>query len=145
MKYLLITLALFLFLFAPLARAGDRVETALYWGRNTSPPLLSHEAPGPLGDRLRQVFGFRHYQLIKSDKIDLSHTWSQWFVPRHDFFICVKPLRAEADEPRLIDYDIYQDGFIVAEGKFEPAEGTPLFINGPDFKNGRLIFVLENR
>jgi hypothetical protein len=133
-----------LLLLAPRAHAGDRVETALYWGRNTSPPMLSHEAPGPLSDRLREVFGFRHYQLIKSDKIDLSHTWTQWFVPRRDFFICVKPLRPMPDAPRLVDYDIYEDGFIVAKGKFEPSADTPLFINGPDFKNGRLIFVLED-
>jgi len=31
----------------------------------------------------------------------------------------------------------------VAKGRFEPREGTPLFINGPDFKQGRLIFVLD--
>ncbi len=31
----------------------------------------------------------------------------------------------------------------MANGRFEPHSGTPLFINGPDFKSGRLILVLE--
>ncbi len=45
----------------------------------------------------------------------------------------------------LLDYELYKDGFIVAKGQYEPRTGTPLFINGPDFKQGRLIFVLEAR
>jgi len=48
-------------------------------------------------------------------------------------------------EPRLIDYEIYQAGFILAKGTYEPHEETPLFINGPYFHQGMLIFVLEAR
>ncbi len=125
-------------------RAGDKVEAALYLGQNGPPSTFSHVAPKELAERLNQVFGFRHYVLIKKDKIELAHTWTQWFVPRSDFFICLKPIAPAADEPRLVDYEIYQEGFIVAKGKYEPNEEAPLFINGPDFKNGRLIFVLEN-
>jgi hypothetical protein len=141
-----LTLCLLLLLLGGRAAwAGDKVEAALYLGLNNPPSTFSHVANQDLTDRLRTVFGFRHYVLIKRDKIELAHTWTQWFVPRRDFFICVKPLAPMPDEPRLVDYEIYQEGFIVAKGKYEPNEGTPLFINGPDFKNGRLIFVLENR
>jgi hypothetical protein len=136
---------LLLLLSAPAAIAENKIEAALYWGRNTPPPPLAHEAPAALGERLHQVFGFRYYELRKKDKIELSRTWTQWFIPRRDFFICIKPLVRQADEPQLVDYEIYQEGFIVAKGKYEPSEGTPLFINGPDFKMGRLIFVLETR
>ncbi len=127
------------------ARAGDKLEAALYLGLNGSPSLLAHVAPEELGARLHQVFGFNHYQLLKSDRIDLDHPWAQWFVPRKDFFICLKPQALLPDEPQLVDYQIYQEGFLVASGKYEPSADTPLFINGPDFKKGRLIFVLETR
>jgi hypothetical protein len=139
------TVLLLILLGSRLAPADEKVEAALYWGRNTSPGLLTCTAPKDLNERLRQVFGFRHYELIKKDKIELEHPWTQWFIPRRDFFICLRPQRPEPNEPRLIDYEIYQEGFIVAKGKYEPSDGTPLFINGPDFKNGRLIFVLETR
>jgi hypothetical protein len=125
------------------ARADEHLEAALYWGRNTPPPMLAHTAPPELEQRLHQVFGFRDYQLVKSDRIDLDRSWSQWFIPRKDFFLRIDARKPQADEPRLIDYEIYQDGFILAKGKYEPSEGTPLFINGPDFKSGRLILVLE--
>jgi hypothetical protein len=142
MRYLCAALLLVL---GGTAQAAEKIEAALYWGRNTPPPFLAHTAPADLRDRLRQVFGFHHYQLLKADKIVLSHTWTQWFIPRKDFFICLKPLKSQADEPQLIDYEIYQDGFILAKGKYEASPETPLFINGPDFKNGRLIFVFETR
>ena len=127
------------------ARADDHLEASLYWGRNTPPPLLAHTAPAELTARLHQVFGFHHYQLVRTDRIDLDRSWSQWFIPRKDFFLRIYAVKPQSDEPRLIDYEIYQDGFILAKGKYEPGEGTPLFINGPDFKNGRLILVLEPR
>ena len=125
------------------ARAADHMEAALYWGRNPTPPMIARVASPELSERLHNVFGFKYYEFRKSEKINLTDTWTQWFVPRKDFFIALKPLKAQPDEPRLVDYEIYQEGFIVAKGKYEPNEGTPLFINGPDFKNGRLIFVLE--
>jgi hypothetical protein len=144
MKLLCAALLFLLPAFSP-ASAAERVEAALYWGRDASPSILARTAPHDLNERLRAVFGFPHYELIKKDKIELGHHWTQWFIPRRDFFICLRPQRPQPDEPRLIDYEIYQEGFIVAKGKYEPSDGTPLFINGPDFKNGRLIFVLETR
>jgi hypothetical protein len=125
--------------------ASERVEAALLLGQNVPPSTFAHRAPEQLAVRLRQVFGFQHYVMLKQDKIELKHTWRQWFLPRKDFFISLRPLPIEPGEPQLVDYEIYQEGFIVARGKYEPSEGTPLFINGPDFKNGRLIFVLEAR
>jgi hypothetical protein len=145
MKSIFRTVFLFLAMGFTAARAVDKVEVGLYLAENEPPPALSHVAGPELQDRLFQVFGFRHYQLLKKDRIVFKNAEPQWFIPRRDFFICLKPAAPEADEPELVDYEIFQQGFIVAKGKYEPSEGTPLFINGPEFRNGRLIFVLETR
>ena len=94
---------------------------------------------------LHEVFGFRHYELLKAQEFELRNEWEQWFMPRRDFFIRLEPLRRKPGQSRFIDYEIYKDGFIVAKGQYEPCEGMPLFINGPDFHQGRLIFVLDAR
>jgi hypothetical protein len=127
------------------ALAHEKIRVALYLAENTPPPPDTALAPEKLSHRLHEVFGFKHYRLIKEGEIELNHEWEQWVVPRNDFFIRVKPLPHEPGEPRLVDYEIYKDGFIVANGRFEPSDGVPLFINGPDFKSGRFIFVLEAR
>lgn len=123
--------------------AGERIAVSLYLAENTKPAPDTELAPEKLAHSLREVFGFKHYKLIKSGEIELGKNWEQWVVPRKDFFIRVEPLPRKSGEPKLIDYEIYKDGFIVAKGKYEPHEGIPLFINGPDFKSGRFIFVLE--
>jgi hypothetical protein len=125
--------------------ASDKMRVALYLARNTTPSSETTLAPKKLDCRLQAVFGFKYYELLKEEEIELRKNWEQWFVPRNDFFIRVEPLPRQSGEPKIVDYEIYKDGFIVAKGKYEPYEETPLFINGPDFKQGRFIFVLEAR
>ena len=127
------------------ARAADSLSVGLYLAENINPPPNALVAPGKLHARLRDVFGFEHYELLKADTINLRHTWEQWFLPRKDFFLRVQPLPEEDDGTRQIDYEIYKDGFIVAKGRYEPDEDTPLFVAGPSFRQGRLLFVLEAR
>jgi hypothetical protein len=142
------TLALFIILTGlgiGAAGASDKIWVGLYHAKNSPPSADATLAPERLGHSLREVFGFKHYELVKAEEIELTHNWEQWAIPRKDFFIRVQPLERPDGEAKLVDYEIYKDGFIVAKGKYEPHKDTPLFINGPDFKNGRLIFVLEAR
>jgi len=127
------------------ALAGDQVRVELYFAQNTPPASESRLAPEKLHRRLKEVFGFKHYELVQAQDFDLHHEWEHWFMPRKDFFIRVQPLPRQPGQPRALDYEIYKDGFSIANGKFEPREGTPLFINGPYFHSGMLIFVLEPR
>ena len=127
------------------ALAGGKVWVGLYLAKNSPPPPGAQVAPENLAAQLRDVFGFSHYRLIKSGEVELGHEWEQWVIPRNDFFIRLLPLHRPAGEPRIVYYEIYKDGFIVARGRFEPYEGIPLFISGPDYHHGRLIFVLDAR
>ena len=125
--------------------AGEKVWVGLYLGENEPPAPGAMLAPENLHRGLRAVFGFKHYELIQAQEVELRNEWEQWFMPRRDFFLRLEPLHREPGEPKVIDYEIYKDGFIIAKGKYQPKKETPLFINGPDFHDGRLIFVLEAR
>jgi hypothetical protein len=125
--------------------AAEKVRVGLYLAENTLPPPDCRLASERLTNQLSEVFGFKYYGLIKAEEIELSKHWEQWVVPRKDFIIRLEPLSHQPDEPRKVDYEIYKDGFIVAKGTYELHEETPLFINGPDFKQGRFIFVLQPR
>lgn len=125
--------------------AGEKIWVGLYLAENSQPPRETVLAPEKLDHRLHAVFGFKHYELIKGEEIVLDQEWQHWVVPRKDFFIRVQPLPQQPGGPKIVYYEIYQNGFILAKGRYEPREGTPLFINGPDFKAGRFIFVIEAR
>jgi hypothetical protein len=125
--------------------AGEKVWVGLYLAENEPPPPGAQMAPEWLHDRLKEVFGFRHYELKKEQEYFLRDEYEQWFMPRRDFFLRLEPLHRQPGEPKMIDYEIYKDGFIIAKGTYEPHEETPLFINGPDFRRGRLVLVIEAR
>ncbi len=125
--------------------AGDKIRAGLYLAQNEPPPFGAQVASPKLHYQLQQVFGFLHYRLLKEQDYYLHDEWQQWFMPRRDFFVRLEPLHREPGEPKMIDYEIYKDGFIVVKGTYEVHEETPLFINGPDFRRGRLILVIEAR
>jgi hypothetical protein len=128
-----------------IASAGDKVRAQMFLAENIQPPTQAQLAPDHLRHRLHEVFGFKHYVLVKEQDFHMHDEWEQWFMPRHDFFLRVEPLHHDPGQPHLLDYEIYKDGFIVAKGRYEPRLEEPLFINGPDFRQGRLVFVLEPR
>jgi len=141
-KFLVLLLA-FSVLGLSAGHAAEKIRAALYLADNE--PLLpgAPYAPPRLHQQLVAVFGFMHYRLLKQQDFPLRNEWQQWFMPRRDFFMGIRPLHRLPDEPKMIDYEIYKDGFIVVKGTYELHEGTPLLINGPDFRRGRLILVLE--
>lgn len=125
--------------------AGEKVWVGLYLAENTPPAPGARLATEKMHQRLFAVFGFKHYELVQAQEIELAHEWQQWAVPRKDFFLRLLPLHRQPGEPRLIDYEIYNNGAFVAKGTYEPHPDTPLFINGPGYKQGQFIFVLEKR
>lgn len=123
------------------ARAADTLWVALYLGDNHGG---APQAPPKMTERLRQVFGFTSYKLMKGESVDLGGS-ERWVVSRKDFFLRVRPLPPVDGAPAQVGYEIYKDGFLIANGTYVVNKDTPLFISGPDFHRGRLIFVLEAR
>jgi hypothetical protein len=119
------------------------IKVSLYHAINAPPPADAMTAPDKLQHRLQAVFGFKHYVLIKSENIELTKNWEQWAVPRKDYFIRIEPLPTAPGAAQLVDYEIYKDGFLLVQGKYEPHKGKPLFTNGPTYKQGLLVFVLD--
>jgi hypothetical protein len=125
--------------------AGDKIHAVLFLAQNEPPPANAKLAGPRLHDQLAAVFGFQHYRLLKEQDFSLRDEWKQWFVPRRDYFMGLEPLPRDPGQPRMLDYEIYKDGFIVVKGTYEPHEEAPLFINGPDYRKGRQILVLLSR
>jgi hypothetical protein len=125
------------------AHAGERIWAALFVGENRIVP--GPQAPPPLAERLHEVFGFTHYKLLKEETVDLGRSWDHWVLSRKDFFLRLQPLPSPDGAPTRLRYEIYKDGFLIASGIYTVVADLPLFISGPDFHRGRLIFVLQPR
>lgn len=125
-----------------LGQAEEKIQVSLYLAENAPPTAAVILAPEKMTGRLHEVFGYKHYQLLKEEALNLGDHWIQWVVPRKDFFIGIEP---EGGDSSMISYQIYKDGFIVAQGRYELQDETPLFIRGPNYHHGHLIFVVQGR
>ena len=145
MKLRILALLLLLFglgLGSAQATDGKKMAVSLYLGENTAPADGVRVATERLHHRLHAVFGFSHFELIQTQDIPLAEDWEHWFVPRKDCFMSIRPLKRTPMD-QTVAYSIYQEGFVVANGRYELHHDTPLFINGPDLNGGRLIFVVD--
>ena len=124
------------------AHAGEHLWAALFLGENRE---SGPQAPPELAPRLHDVFGFSHYKVLKAETVDLAGNSDHWVLSRKDFFLRLQPMAKADDDATRLRYEIYKDGFLVANGVYVVSKDTPLFISGPDFQRGRLIFVLQPR
>lgn len=120
-------------------RAADRLMVGLYLAEKH--PTNPQAAP-KLASRLHQVFGYPFYKLLKADSVKLSDH-DRWVISRKDFYLRLRPGLRHGTAPQNVGYGIYKDGYLIADGNYTVSEDTPLFITGPDFRGGRLIFVIE--
>ena len=131
-----------LVVFTSLAHASPFIWSGFFIGESQP---HGRQAPPVLAQRLQQVFGFPCYRFIKGVNIDLRLPRDHWVMARLDFFVRIHAAPHPPGAPDALVYDIYKDGFIIARGQYVVTPDTPLFINGPDFHHGRLIFVIESR
>jgi hypothetical protein len=126
------------------ARAGDRIWSALVLAtREDSPPPVP-EALKEFAPAIRKVFGYNSLYLLGEKKRDLYSGGEEWLVPSKEFFFKVQCLSQNTTSYTLrIELYRGKDLLITAETKL--ARGAPLYIRGPEWGRGQLIFVLEVR
>lgn len=96
-----------------------------------------------LEPRLRQVFGFTAYHLMHEATVPLGQKYAQWVLPRKDFYIKLEPVEQGIHPTGTVLFEIYQGKKLLVSGRHRPVKERPLFINGPDYMDGKLIFLLQ--
>jgi hypothetical protein len=116
--------------------AQGTVWVALVKADNTVP--TEDERLGKLQPRLKTVFGFDAYHLLHEARVPSGEKYAQWVLPRRDFYLKLEPLAGAG-----VRFEIYRDKTLLVDGKFYPTAEKPIFIAGPDYQDGRLIFLLQ--
>ena len=126
------------------AAAGDRIWSALVLAtREDSPPPIP-ETLKEFAPAIRKIFGYNSLYLLGEKKRGLYSGGEEWLVPSKEFFFKVQCLSQSATSYTLrIELYRGKDLLITTEAKL--ARGAPLYIRGPEWGRGQLIFVLEVR
>ncbi|HEY5813606.1 MAG TPA: hypothetical protein VIT23_13240 [Terrimicrobiaceae bacterium] len=126
------------------ARAdGDRIWSALVLATKESPPEVP-EALRKFVPAINDVFGYNSLYLLGEKRRNLFWGGEEWLVPSKEFFFKVQCL-----DQGLTSYsvriELYRDKDLLVTTEAKLAKGAPLYIRGPMWGKGQLIFLLEVR
>jgi hypothetical protein len=126
-----------------------RVWGALIFATNDTTQLNSaREQAAPvklpkLNERLGKVFPFKHFEILGQHQQDIFREYESWVVPSRDLFMKIDS-KGPADKGGVnLHLQVWREQQVLVKSDAVLRVGSPLFIGGPPWKDGRLIFVLS--
>jgi hypothetical protein len=140
------TAAVLLFIMAPLGASatGDRIWSALALA------TIEHSAaavPKPLetlAPAINAIFGYNSLYLLGEKKRQLFSGGEEWLIPSKEFFFKIQCLSQEVTS-YLLRIELYREKNLLVTAEAKLSKDAPLYIRGPQWGTGLLIFVLEVR
>ncbi len=96
-----------------------------------------------LNQRLSKVFSFKHFEILGQHQQDIFREYESWVVPSRDLFLKIDS-KGPADQGGVnLHLQVWREQQVLVKSEAVLRPGSPLFIGGPKWNNGRLIFVLS--
>jgi hypothetical protein len=138
--------ALVLLIMVPLGASatGDRIWSALALA------TIEHSAapvPKPLeglAPAIKEIFGYNSLYLLGEKRRELFYGGEEWLIPTKEFFFKIRCLSQEVTS-YLLRIELYREKNLLVTTEAKLAKDAPLYIRGPQWGRGLLIFVLEVR
>ena len=121
---------------------GDRIWSALVLATNENPARPVPEKLEDFAPTIRKVFGYNSLYLLGEKKRDLYSGGEEWLVPSREFFFKVQVLAREASAYK-VRLELYRDQKLLLASDARLAKSAPLYIRGPQWGGGQLVFLLE--
>jgi hypothetical protein len=125
-----------------------RVWGALIFATNDAAQLTGAREQAPaqlpkLDERLAKVFPFKHFEILGQHQQDIFREYESWVVPSRDLFLKIDS-KGPADKGGVkLHLQVWREQQVLVKSDAILRAGSPLFIGGPPWKDGRLIFVLS--
>jgi len=123
---------------------GDRIWSALLLATKENPPSPIPVALEKFAPAIKKIFGYNSFYLLGEKKRNLVSGGEEWLVPSKEFFFKVQCLSREATSYTL-RIELYRDKSLLLTTEAKLAKDAPLYIRGPVWGRGQLIFLLEVR
>ena len=127
------------------ASAGDKIWTAVVLATNAASPK---EPPKELREclpKLKRVFGYNQFEIVGSASDKIEDGSELRLTPTQSFWIQAKARRATSKEARggyLLSLQFYNEKRQLVDTEARLAPGSPLFIRGPEYGKGQIVFAL---
>lgn len=129
---------------ASTVRAEDRIWAALVLGcPNTSEEPVPKELEPFIGG-LKTVFGYKTFYLLNAKEKKIREGTEEWIVPRKQIFLKVRCTDRDKTSYTVV-VELYVKKQLLVTSEVRLAREAPLYIRGPNWGKGRLVFILEVR
>ncbi len=132
------------------AASEAQVEGYLFYGTDEAEAPYQEETVSAdasvvkaLEERLKKVFRQSHFHLIGKHTQKVFKQYESWVVPSKD--LCLKiDSRGPAEGGGVnIHMQLWQDTRVLVKSDAVLRPDKPIFLGGPDWRGGRLIFVVR--
>lgn len=113
-------------------------DTAPQGGNNETPPASLKNLP----ERLGKAFPYKHYQILGQHLQDVFREYESWVVPSKDLFLKVDSKGPAVGGGVNLHLQFWRDQQVLVKTDVVLKANSPLFIAGPTWREGKLIFVL---
>ena len=135
---------LFLLLAAPAtpARAAENVWGCLLYASNGAKTFHLPSRLSGYDVRLRNGLGFSNYRVIAERETAVEERQKNLLVSAGDIQVFLTGLSRASDGKYLVGILFVEGTNQVMETQARVGEGSPLFIRGPDWRDGQIIIVV---
>ncbi len=95
-----------------------------------------------LSERLAKAFPYKHFQVLGQHSQDIFREYESWVVPSKDLFVKLDSKGAAKNGGIKLNIQFWQGQQVLVKSDTELQPNSPLFIAGPKWRDGRLVFVL---
>ncbi|MCE9520786.1 MAG: hypothetical protein K8R87_14705, partial [Verrucomicrobia bacterium] len=90
-----------------------------------------------------KVFPYKHFVILGQHNQVIFREYESWLVPSKDLFVKLDSKGAAKDGGINLHLQFWQGPQVLVKTDAVLRPASPLFIAGPKWREGRLIFVLE--
>ena len=124
-----------------------KVWGALVFASNADGKAAKSEAEPPKGlenlsARLGKVFSYSRFDILGHHTQDIFREYESWVVPSKDLFLKIDSKGRAKNGGINLHLQFWQEQQVLVKTDAVLRDGSPLFIGGPKWRDGRLIFVL---
>jgi hypothetical protein len=135
-------LAAFLLLLATPALATEHVWGCLLYASNSTKALDLPSRLSGYDARLRNGLGFSNYRVIAQRETTVEDRHENLLVSAGEIQVLLTSLSRTSDGKYLVGVLFLEGTNQVMETQARVGEGSPLFIRGPDWREGQIIIVV---
>ncbi|MBL9131403.1 MAG: hypothetical protein JNG86_09405, partial [Verrucomicrobiaceae bacterium] len=97
-----------------------------------------------LSARLAKVFTpYTQFEIIGQHMQDVFREYESWVVPSRDLFLKIDSKGPAASGGMNLHLQVWREQQVLVKTDTVLRAGSPLFIGGPKWRDGQLLFVLE--